>query len=261
MAGRIDVNENISMDKFFTIKDKLNLLVLDDNIATVRLITAVLESPFINIVPAYTLHEARQKIRESKVPWHTWIIDMDLGNKSSGLSIIEEFQYFQFIIVLSGVKNMKLAFEVTKKGAIQVFDKTSEIITTDLRDGIYRIAGLGYLLGGLRTDYLNIFLPLLDKIITSPRQWTEYAFIGLRHLENLSMLHTGLTPRNALLFYYYICCLLYTNFNECGELEFNVDAWELYTSPKSSSYLENVFTTSKIAIPSIYQRFCDHRTK
>jgi CheY-like chemotaxis protein len=185
-------------------KRKIGILIVDDNPAVAALIKETLESTLCSVHAASSLHDAQRKIEQSRGMWHCWIVDINLGNGQSGLSLLERFPEFQYTVVLSGLKNMNLAFEAAKKGALLVMDITGNTISRRLMDEVYRIAVLGFMLNGKKTDYLDIFLTLKNHIVQTPSEWAQRSFIGLRHLQNICMLHTGLPPRCIIPLYYFL---------------------------------------------------------
>jgi CheY-like chemotaxis protein len=180
----------------------INILFVDDDPAQFTLLRSLLESSYVNIVHAASIDAARLRIRQQSLTWHCWILDINLGLNSNGLTLLDEFSHFPYIIVLSGLGNMRLSFEATRKGALEVFDKTPEILRGSFLEKVYRTAVLGYLLQGKNTDYLNTFLCLKELYITSAPNWAETACIGIRYLERLCNLHVGLAPRYVIPLYY-----------------------------------------------------------
>ena len=193
----------ISSQKF------IRILLVENDASVVEMIVEALESQYLHIEVAHSLSIARETIMNYENEWHCWIIDIDLGEKKNGLWLMKEFSYYPFIVIMSGLKDMRLSFEAARLGALDVFDKKPSNSLSDFIDSIYRIAVLGYLLKGKRSDYLHIFLTLKNHIFYTAPEWARYACISLRYLERLCKIHFDLSPRYILPLYYHLFRLLY----------------------------------------------------
>lgn len=235
----------------------ISILLVDDESGQRDLIQTILDSSLIKITPASSLNEARKIIRGSTAPWNCWIIDLNLGRNQSGLSLLEESNSFPFIIVMSGLGSMQISCEATKKGALEVFDKKPQNLLTEFVDKAYRVASLGYLLNGKRTDYLATFLCLKDSVLHTAPEWADKACISIRYLEKLCNLHVGLAPRYALPYFYALCCSLYTE-TTFGAKKF-AQPWMARFEPQHHEFLQSCIDFVQEHFETAYRPFLESR--
>ncbi len=245
------------MDALGTLHTPLiNILLIEDNVSAAEAISETLFSPMIQIESAYTLSVAREKIVREDTIWHCWVLDLHTGEKDNGLLLMKEFSYFPFIVILSGLKNMRLSFHAAQLGVLDVFDKSPGCSLSDFADAVYRVAVLGYLLKGKRSDYLPIFLALKNHVFTSAPQWARFSCISLRYLERLCELHFGLSPRYVLPLYYHLFSSIYLS-EPNGDLSYFKQQYS--HSDRNFFHYCNVFVADHLQ--SIYNSYCHYKNR
>lgn len=185
-------------------KNIINILIIDNDTTTITTILDALCSPLVRVEVAYTLSDAYNKIKHSPIQWHCWIFDLDQDYNNDGFQLMRDFRHYPYLIVLSGKKDMRLAFKAAQLGVLDIFNKSHCFSLPDFIDSVFRIAIVGYLLHGKRSDYLQVFLSLKDNIFTSAPQWADHSCFSLRYLERLCNMYIGLSPRYVLPLYYYL---------------------------------------------------------
>jgi|GEM_PF-3470948 len=199
---------------------KFNILLIEDNFSTLEAVQDMLDSSLLNIESAHSYAIARQRILDSRVRWHCWVLDIDLGGNDNGLNLMREFSHFPFIIILSGLKNMHLASEAVRLGAVDVFDKSPSTSLSSLTDTVFRTAVLGYLLNGKGSDHLPTFMALKNHVFSSVPDWAQHSCLSIRYLERICTIHFGLSPRHVLSLYYFLLSSIYLLENGNGLKEF-----------------------------------------
>lgn len=198
--------------------NKINILVVDDDQSQLFVHKEMLNGPLSNVRTCSSLQEAQQYIREASFAWHCWVLDIDLGSGKSGLELLDSRANFPFVIVLSGLRSMKIGSDALRRGAMSVFDKGS-LDVNGLYGEICRIAALGYLLEGKGTQYLSTFSILKDFGITDIEAWANKACITIRQLQRICAMHSSLTPKNAIILYNSLFYLLIRGINLPDETE------------------------------------------
>jgi CheY-like chemotaxis protein len=189
------------------LRQKVNLLIIDDDVVIRDSLVGLFSSPLFRTVPASSLDKALQAIGPASTGWHCWIVDIDLGQGTSGLSLLKRFPQFHYAIVLSGLRSMTQASEATTLGARAIIDKDPSALQL-LYDEVRKTAALGFVLGGKQTPDLDTFLLLQDPSIDSIDEWAARAGITLRKLFRICEAHPPLTPFYALALYRTIHYLL-----------------------------------------------------
>lgn len=195
---------NNSCDIF---KNKVNLLVIDDEPLILDAVIGIFSSPLFNITTGSTLQEAYKIINKTEVPWHCWILDINIEREEDGFEILKKYPKFPFAIMLSGLRSMTIASKAMQCGAIGVFDKEPASLDL-LYDGVRKIASLGFLLGGKGSQYLQHFQLLMTNQIKNPEEWANLACISVRQLERICAIQSSLSPRLALSLFYTLYCFL-----------------------------------------------------
>ncbi|MBN2355379.1 hypothetical protein JXO59_04660, partial [candidate division KSB1 bacterium] len=195
------------------VQNLFNVLIIDTDTQTLAQTEQLIKSPFINTITSPSLLDAKTKIARFNQKWHTWILDFNTDVPDSGLEFLDIHSNFPYRIILSGQRNMHLAFEASRRGVLQIFDKCTDQNLTEFKRCVYSSCVLGFLLRGCRTDYLEIFLILQKDVITTPQNWATMACLGLRRLESICSLHFGIPPRQVISLYYYLCCHLHVPIN------------------------------------------------
>jgi DNA-binding NarL/FixJ family response regulator len=175
-------------------------------------------SQLFNIVMASTITQARTIINAAQTPWHCWILDIMIGEED-GLTLLEMYPNYPYIIMLSGLRSMTRATEALQKGALTVFDKNPSSLDL-LYDEVCRVAAIGFILGGKKTQYLSVFSILKEHKIETAQQWAHKAFITERQLERICSIHSPLTPRLIIPLFYALFHFLRRNISLLQE---NVD--------------------------------------
>jgi ActR/RegA family two-component response regulator len=188
-------------------KNKVNLLVIDDDSKTRASLKDLFNSPLFTISTAANLDESFAIIGSSPEKWHCWIVDIDLAKGQSGLQLLKCFPNFPYAVVLSGLRSMALAGDAIKLGARSVVDKAPAHINR-LIDDVCKTAALGYVLRGKPTPQLDVFLLLQDDSVTSIEIWADRLNMPVRHLYRICEVHPPLTPHYALALYRSIYFLL-----------------------------------------------------
>lgn len=189
-------------------RNKVNILLVDDDRHVLKSLENNFSSPLFKTSCIDSFSEALTAITTPDIPWHCWILDIDLGENRSGLEIMQAMPHFPFVIVLSGLQSMRIAAEAVKQGALAVFDKDPDTLER-LYDETCKISALGYLLDGKKTQYLQVYRLLTNSVISSIEEWADKACISLRQLHRIAEIHPVTTPKASLSLYYGIYYLLY----------------------------------------------------
>lgn len=182
-------------------KNKVNLLVIDDEPIILDAVIGIFSSPLFNITTGSTLQEAYKIINKTEVPWHCWILDINIEREEDGFEILKKYPKFPFAIMLSGLQSMTIASKAMKSGAIGVFDKDPSSLDL-LHDGVCKVASMGFILGGKGGQYLPQFELLMTNHIKNSEEWANLACISVRQLERICAIHSPLTPRFIISLYY-----------------------------------------------------------
>lgn len=182
-------------------KNKINLLVIDDESIVLDVVISIFSSPLFNIRTGSSLAQAFKEIDASDIPWHCWILDINIGERGDGVDIIKRYPKYPFAVMLSGLRSMTKASQALKSGAMKVFDKTPESLEL-LHDEVCKIASLGFLLGGKSTQYLSNFNHLTENLFSSPAEWAKSACITVRQLERICSSHLLFSPKYCMSLYY-----------------------------------------------------------
>lgn len=187
------------------LKKRVNLLIVDDDETVLGAVSDLFCSELFNVLKASTVDQAVALIDSASYPWHCWILDIALEQEEDGLMLLDKNKQFPFIIMLSGLCSMTTAARAIQKGALKVFDKNPGSLDLLLEE-VCKIAALGFILEGKKTQYLNVYSLLKDQRITSIQDWAHKACMTERQLERICSMHSDLTPR-------YIIPLFYTLFH------------------------------------------------
>jgi hypothetical protein len=196
----------VSVQSLF--RNKVNILLVDDDRHILKSLESNFSSPLFKTSCIDSFSGAFTAITAPAPPWHCWILDIDLGENRSGLEIMKAMPHFPFVIVLSGLQSMRIAAEAVKQGSLAVFDKDPDTLER-LYDETCKISALGYLLGGKKTQYLQVYRLLTNSVISSIEEWADKACISLRQLHRIAEIHPVTTPKASLSLYYSIYYLLY----------------------------------------------------
>ena len=199
---------------------KFNILLIEDNFYTLEAVQDMLDSPLLNVESAHSYAIARQRIMDSRIRWHCWVLDINLGGNENGLNLMREFSRFPFIIILSGLKNMHLASQAVRLGAVDVFDKSPRTSLFSFTDAVFRTAVLGYLLNGKGSDHLPTFLALKNHVLCSVPEWAQHSCLSVRYLERICTIHFDLSPRHVLSLYYFLLSSIHLLENDASIKEF-----------------------------------------
>jgi DNA-binding response OmpR family regulator len=105
------------------LKKRINILLLDDNPEVVRMLEKLFDSPYFNLTTATSLSAAREALKSATHPWHSWILDLNLGSADAGLNLVEDFADFPYVTILSGLRDVYAGSRAYKMGILNVFDK------------------------------------------------------------------------------------------------------------------------------------------
>ena len=186
---------------------KINLLIVDDEPIVLDVVKSVLSSPLFNIHSAFSLSQAFKVIDEAKEPWHSWVLDINIGDRDDGIDIIKRYPKYPFAVMLSGLRSMTKASQALQSGAMKVFDKTPESLEL-MHDEVCKIAALGFILGGRNTQYLSNFTNLTEHTFSNPSQWAESSCITVRQLERICSGHSLLSPKYCISLFYALSYVL-----------------------------------------------------
>ncbi|MBD3345036.1 MAG: response regulator [Chitinivibrionales bacterium] len=210
---------------------KINILLVDDMPLVIDFYRSAFDSPLINLSTASSLDEAYALIRSAEQPWHCWLLDIDLGKGQNSIEIIRNYPDFPFVLILSGLQSMSVAAEAVKCGAMDVFDKSPEIVPK-LVSEVCGIAALGYILGGKKTQYLDTYMLLYKEVILGLEMWAQKACITDRQLRRICALHPFANPSTIRPLYYSLYYVL------CKSLELDSDD-ALCNDSRYSSFFES----------------------
>ncbi len=186
---------------------KINLLLVDDDKDSLNLLENMFSSPLFNIKKVSAFKPALNTIDKSNMFWHCWIVDIALGEYNEGLKLLKRYQKFPFTIVFSGIGSMTVASEAMHLGAMNVFDKKQQYINSFFEE-VCKVAALGFILKGKQTKYLSYFLHLKETNFLNREKWAKRACVSMRQLERVCSMHSILTTRCLLSFYYSLYFLL-----------------------------------------------------
>jgi len=192
----------------YTQYQPLRILRIGMDSSTGSMIDEALESQFIEIKSVRSLGAAAS-LRDSQ--WNCWILDPDAEKFPQCLSSMHERKGFPYIIVISGLRNMRLSFMAAQLGVLDVFDKSPDFPLDNVIDSVFRTAALSYLFNGKSTGYMPAFLALKNNLFTSASEWAFHQSISLRYLERLCIKHFGLSPRYILPLYYNMVASIYAS--------------------------------------------------
>lgn len=180
---------------------KVNVLVVDDDKDMCEILcNDVFLSPLFKFRYATNLQDAHALIREQKLKWHCWIIDINLKSEKDGSSLLEAFPQFNFAIVFSGMSTLETASNAIKKGAIAAFSKNPALLFSS--DAFYnevcKVSALSFMLKGQHVAHQDIFKPLLESFVTNVEEWASCTNMTTRHLQRICSLYTPIAPRALL---------------------------------------------------------------
>ncbi|MBN1757669.1 MAG: response regulator [Chitinispirillaceae bacterium] len=188
------------------LKSSINLLVVDDYPSMRSAIVELFSSPLFNICTASSAEEARICIAQKKI-WHSWVLDISLEEKYSGINLLAEYPQYPFAVILSGLRSMRVASRAMELGAFKVYDKDPQLLPV-LHSDVCKLAALSFILNGAGTKYLPLFSLLSQGTIDSADTWASNACITVRQLERICSIHSHLTPRFIIPLYYTLNLLL-----------------------------------------------------
>jgi hypothetical protein len=191
---------------------RINLLVVEDEVSLLSMLKEAFSLPPIKVVIASSLKGARKAIQCPTVVWHCWIIDLCLGGKrNAGATFIEEQNNFPCAIVYSGLGSMESGANAIKKGAVVVIDKGADSLDRLVWEAC-SLMPLGVLCRGKIHKYKEKLFLLREHMLHNPVEWAGKVGVSLRHVENISITTTGISPLNALNFYYGLRYILAAEF-------------------------------------------------
>jgi CheY-like chemotaxis protein len=199
--------QNLRAEAEALFHNKIKLLVVDDDELICKALKELFQSPLFYISTASSFEEASDLIGNSPDQWHTWIVDIDLGRKKSGIDLLKVYPNYQFAIFLSALQSMTKAAEAMRQGARTVLDKLPNDFSI-LFDEVCKLAAMGFLLNGRFAFELDVFLLLQEPTTTSVEEWARKAFMDIRKLQRLCEPY-GITPRYALSLYKSVYFLLW----------------------------------------------------
>ncbi len=188
-------------------RKKINLLILDDDEIIRESVVQMFSSPLFNTVSAGSLDLALNAIGSTLSGWHCLVVDLDLGEMSSGLTIFRKFSGYPFAIVLSGLRSMTIATEAMHLGACAIVDKDPSVLE-QLYSKVLKTTALGFLLNGRSSPDLDTFRLLQDPAVDSVDAWADRSRITTRKLYRICETYPPLTPYYALALYRTIYYLL-----------------------------------------------------
>ncbi len=209
-SGISEVPETIL--RFFS--KRIKLLIVEDDENVRGYLEGFFTTPFIQVEPAANVDEAFRIISSSALPWHCWIVDINLG-KRSGLDIVEINRQFPFTIIYSGLGSMELAAQAIKLGAAEVIEKKPDSIFKLIMKTC-KLIPLSFLCKGFLPKNITVFFLLRENIVRNHLDWANRANLSLRQLQNICGIHTGIPPTYVLPFYYGMQFILLKSF-ECNE--------------------------------------------
>lgn len=215
---------------------RIGLLIVDDHEILRVSLADIFSSPLFDVTTAATVNQACDVIDQRPVPWHCWVVDIDLGRGQSGLDLLTRYPNFQFAIVLSGLQRMSLAAEAIRLGARMAIDKDPSSVDR-LHDAVCKTAALGFLFNGKKCDHIDLFQLLQDDEITTIEEWARCGCIELRKLHRICDCYPPITPKLGLALYravYYLLRNPVGAMNERFSIESraNYEAWIDYTVRK-----------------------------
>lgn len=188
------------------LKNNINILIVDDYPEMRTAIVELFPSPLFTIHTASSAEEARDVIARTPI-WHSWVLDISLEEKFSGIDLLAEYPHYPFAVVLSGLRSMSVASRAKELGAYKVYDKEPSLLP-ELHGDLCKLAALSFILKGSGTKYLSLFSLLGQNTIDSADAWASSACITIRQLERICSIHSHLTPRFILPLYYTLELLL-----------------------------------------------------
>jgi hypothetical protein len=187
---------------------RINLIIIEDEASVLSMLRETFSSPYIHIVTASSMKEARKKIARRGALWHCWIVDMCLGGKrDAGTALIEEYGNFPFAIIYSGLGSMEGAASAIREGAAAVIDKGADTINKLVWEAC-GLMPLGMLCNGVIRKKKEMVFLFREHTIRDPSEWADRAGITLRQVENISITATGMAPSYVIPFYYGLRFLL-----------------------------------------------------
>ena len=209
----------------------VNLLIVDDYPIMCNAIVDLFSSPLFNIDTAASAREARTVIARKKT-WHCWILDISLEEEHSGIDLLSENPQYPFAIMLSGMRSMSIASKAMQVGAYKVFDKDPQLLPV-LHSDVCNLAAMSYVLNGTGTKYFSLFFLLAQMNIDSAETWANNACMTVRQLERICSLHSHLTPRFIIPFFYTLKLLLQL------EIKSSIDEF-LQEEEKTAPYRQHI---------------------
>lgn len=188
-------------------RKKINLLILDDDEIIRESVVQMFSSPLFNTVSAGSLDQALTTIGSTLNGWHCLIVDLDLGDVASGLTLFRKFPGYPFSIVLSGLRSMTMATEAMHLGACAIVDKDPSVLE-QLYSQVLKTTALGFLLNGRSSPDLDTFRFLLDPAVDSVDAWADRSGVTTRKLYRICETYPPLTPHYAIALYRSIYFLL-----------------------------------------------------
>jgi len=187
--------------------NKINILIAEDRPDQLLLYSVLFDSPLFCIQTCDSFTNFTQIVsKKALIPWHCWICDIDLGSDKTALDLLHIYR-FPYIILISALQSMEIASQALQLGGIAVFDKNPDSIDR-MYDKVCSLVALTFLLNGKPTDYLSQFLILTENVVVSKEQWCTLSCLGLRQLENICKLYSGLSPKKFLMAYHVLYLLL-----------------------------------------------------
>ncbi|MCX7725700.1 MAG: hypothetical protein N2053_02495 [Chitinispirillaceae bacterium] len=181
------------------LREKINLLIVEDNEMMGKSLLNLFSSPLFKPVIATSICEAKGLLPQKN--WHSWILDVALEEKESGLKLISENPNYPYIVVLSGIKSMSIASKAMRLGAFKVYDKKPSMLK-DLYEDVCTLSTLAFLLKCKGTKYFSLFLVLSQMIIETAEKWAHQAFLTVRQLERICTSNSNLKPKDVLPLFY-----------------------------------------------------------
>lgn len=192
----------------YTQYQPLRILKIGMDPSTGCMIDEALDSQFIEIKSVCSLGAATV-LRDPQ--WHCWILDPDAEEFPQCLSLMHDNKRFPYIIVISGMHNMRLSFRAAQLGVLDVFDKSPAFPLDEVIDSVFRTTALSYLFNGTSAGHMPVFLALKNNLFKSASEWAFHQSISLRYLERLCIKHFGLSPRYILPLYYNMVASIYAS--------------------------------------------------
>ena len=199
--------ENIYTNIINTLKRKINILIIDDDMLYLNTMETMFSSPLFNVTKVLNQKHANQETSKANRCWHCWILEVAIGKNQGGLNILKSNRHFPFKIVFSGLKSMTIASMAMQTGAINVFDKGPGCKQLFYEE-VCKTAALGFILKGKQTQYIPQFLLLKNLFLDNYREWAQKACVSIRHLERICSDCSNLTPKYLISLFYSVYYLL-----------------------------------------------------